>query len=431
MTDWTDPNKRSGWPYELGSGFLVIFNVLFSFLAGRHLGFRGAELGGYSGGALLLVVVVVGISRFKKSARTRSATAKIVFYTLLITLLGSFSSLTQSRAKRARIATEADPASLSIDGQQAAVLAMHIQDSVSKGELEDVRTLFDGDRFAKRVLIGQDTTEPSLRDRAEGASKSFKGAKLLDQMNSMVKRGGRFEFVKLYHRRQDPVLQFRLAADSGDLHYVDLYIFKTPQGNLRISDVQYYNSGEVLSKQILSTSKDLDDGKANSSSNFDELQRAIQLAAGGKVGEAYSALESLPDTFKERKAILSLRIRLGYQVNVEEAERLLDQFRKKFPDDPTIFFYVYTAATAKGDLKGAIASIDDIYRTVDGDEYLLWLKVNLFLMQRQNEDAIELLSRMESDYHVNVSSQAKQKLPKEFLTSKEYKRWLAQHKIVD
>src|SRR4030067_2011452 len=78
--------KLFNWRYELGSLFLVFLNVLVSFAQGSSLGLEGAELFGHSTGTLFIVLILVGISRLIRSARTKSATTKIVFFSLLVVL---------------------------------------------------------------------------------------------------------------------------------------------------------------------------------------------------------------------------------------------------------------------------------------------------------------------------------------------------------
>jgi len=72
--------------------------------------------------------------------------------------------------------------------------------------------------------------------------------------------------------------------------------------------------------------------------------------------------------------------------------------------------------------------IGDIYEAVEGDEYLLWYKVNLLITADQAEKAIATLSEMETKYKINVVSLAESRLPTEFCSSKDYKAWARQHR---
>lgn len=96
-------------------------------------------------------------------------------------------------------------------------------------------------------------------------------------------------------------------------------------------------------------------------------------------------------------------------------------FKKNYPDDPSIVFAAFTAAIVKDDLDGAATLIDDIYKAVEGDEYLLWYKVILYIMQKKHGEAITALSEMENKYKIDVASLAEVELPEEFLSSKAYK----------
>ena len=417
--------------YEIGIFFLFVLNLVLSYIEANLLNLQDVELAANSLAFIFLVLIVVGISRLIKAARTSSATTKIVFFTLLITLFVKVSTVMREQLDLSAISTEIDRQSLIVDETQAKSLALRIEEFVSNGEVKQAETLYDGDRFTKKILRGQTEISPTLRDIARGGGKSFKKGMLLEQMSDMVKGGGEFAFVKFYLKKQEPILQFRLLDASGNLHYLDAYIFRATDGGIGIDDLHYYNSGELLSRQFIENTTALTDrGLDNSSSSLESFQKAIQLARQGSIAEAYKVLESLPDNLKQQKMSMRLRIQLGYQVDVERAEALLSEFRNKYPDDVTIVFSAFMAAVAKDDLDSAASLIDDIYKVVEGDEYLLWYKANLLLMQKKDKEVIRLLSDMERDYNIDVVSGAENELPEEFLTSREYKNWKGQHKNV-
>jgi hypothetical protein len=174
--------------FELGALFLALLDVYLSFVSGRLLGFRGAELAGYSTGPLVTALIVVGISRLFKRTRTRQASAKIAFFTLLIFLFGTLSSLASSRTPQSLLTIELDPESFVVDDAKAINLGSQIQDSVSKGQTDNLKALYDADRFVTRALRGQDANSTYLQDVARGGSKSFAQNQVLEQMATLVAR---------------------------------------------------------------------------------------------------------------------------------------------------------------------------------------------------------------------------------------------------
>ena len=165
----------------------------------------------------------------------------------------------------------------------------------------------------------------------------------------------------------------------------------------------------------------------SSSSNYDTIKDAIQLGEQGRIEEAYRLFESLPAELKQTKLIMRLRVQWGLQVDLEKALQLLDEFKQKFPGDTGIVFSAFSAALAKDDLGAAANLIDDIYKDVGGDEYLLWYKARLLLMQNKEREVTDFLTEMENKYHADMSLAA-DNLPEAFLTSKEYKTWLSKHR---
>jgi len=423
------PKNLSFWRYELGSLVLGILSIFCSYKVGRLRGYEETDLLAEIIAPILITPIVVGIAYATiKSARKRRSAAKIAFFTFLIIVCAKFADLARESVPLPPISTELDQQSLAIDEAQAKAFALQVQDSVTNGKEKEIASLYDGDYFLKKALRGQDTTSRYWRSLAERGSVSFTQMKLFEQMAAMVKQDGEFTFVKLYRIGQEPILQFRLLEASGNLHYIDAYIVKDRQGSIRIDDLRYYNTGESLSKQLVETASQLT-SKSDSHATYKETaQQAIQLMQDGKIQEAFTVLESLPDDIKQHRLIMRLRIQLEYQLGNEQAENLLNEFKSNYPNDPSIVFTAFTAAIVKDDVEGAASLIDDIYKAVDGDEFLLWYKANLFIARDQYREATSVLSEMENKYKIDVVSLAEGELPKEFLSSKTYRVWLSRHK---
>ena len=423
VTDERD-NSTHSW-YELGAVLLVPASVYLSFSAARVLGFEGAELVGYSLGSPVTAVIIVSLCQFSKAARTRSAISKIAFFTMLLFLFGTAGTLFQERARQVEISSEIDPASLDVAEEQAVALAQRMKESVEVGELLDIQTLCDPNRFAKRALRGRDKTARSLQELARSAGRAFTKTPILGQMAAMVKLGGFFNFVKFYHKEGEPILQFRLTDDSGVLHYVDFYIFKTIDETLRIEDIHYYNSGDPLSKQLIETLTNADvSNPAGESDNLEILKRAVELSQQGNVQEAAALLTALPDATKQQKIVMRLRVQFAYLEEAQNADQLFSEFRERYPGDSSIVFSAYLRASLRDDLVAAADLVDDIYRTVNGDDFLLWLKVQILVEAKDYRKAVATLSEMDTAYGIDVLSHAEHQLSEEFLSSKEYRTWL-------
>jgi hypothetical protein len=420
-------NSTHSW-YELGAVLLVPASVYLSFSAGRVLGFEGAELVGYSLGSPVTAVIIVSLCQFSKAARTRSAISKIAFFTMLLFLFGTAGTLFQERARQVEISSEIDPKSLAVDEEPAVALAQQIVESVKDGQVSNIQILCDPNRFANRALRGRDKNARSLQELARSAGRAFAKNPILDQLAAMVKLDGFFSFVKFYHREGEPILQFRLTDGSGGLHYVDFYVFKTIDETLRIEDIHYYNSGDPLSKQLIETLTNADDSNpGGESENLETLKRAVELNQQGNVQEAATLIEALPDAAKQQKTVMRWRVQFAYMDGAQNADQLFREFTERYPGDSSIVFSAFLRASSRDDLTAAANLLDDIYRTVNGDDFLLWHKVGLLVEAKDYPKAIQTLDKMEKSYSIDVLSHAEHQLREEFLSSKEYRAWLRTH----
>jgi hypothetical protein len=199
---------------------------------------------------------------------------------------------------------------------------------------------------------------------------------------------------------------------------VDFYVFKDKEGNLGIDDARYYNSGDILSAQVVETASML--GELN---DLELLRNSMKLAREGKSQEAWEQMESIPDDVKLIKPILRLRLQLANQTNLSQAEPLLKEFKTRFPDDSSIVFSDFSNAIVRDDVESAARLIEDVYKAVEGDNYLLWYKVRLLAAAGKNSDALRVLTEMKTRYKIPVDALAGSELPDTFLSSDDYKTW--------
>jgi hypothetical protein len=421
MTDDTEQIRtpqRTGRLYAAGGLALGLLNVLFAFAGGRLLGYREAELVGYSLGPAFLGAIVLGIAAVVTRARRKGSRARWVFFTQLVILFPTFSGAMQALRQAAAPLVAIEPESLRVEESKALSIVRQIQDAVSNNHPDSVRHLYNADRFVARALEGENATSGYWRSVARGASRSFAENQLLRQMATFTADRGEFAFVKFYKRQEQPLIQFRLVEASGNLHYVDFYVFKDKEGNLGIDDARYYNSGDILSAQVVETASML--GELN---DLELLRNSMKLAREGKSQEAWEQMESIPDDVKLIKPILRLRLQLANQTNLSQAEPLLKEFKTRFPDDSSIVFSDFSNAIVRDDVESAARLIEDVYKAVEGDNYLLWYKVRLLAAAGKNSDALRVLTEMKTRYKIPVDALAGSELPDTFLSSDDYKTW--------
>ena len=420
-----DEKDQSARLFAVGALLLVGPNLYVSYRGGQGTGITDpAELMGYTTAPLLILLVVLVIARAVKSARSGAAVAKIAFVTLLVTLIANFGSLITARPKSASSLeiTYVEP-SWPVEAEEAEKLAARIETEVNAENLEGVMKMRDSDRFRRHVLAR--LSNPTSRDYsfAKGAANSFTQGGLFPFISNELKEGGEFAFVKFYERDKRPILQFRLADRGGALHYLDFYLFKDPVGNFSIDDMQYFNSGTVLSQQLAAMS-----GKINiDAKSLQVLKEVTAKSAAGENEAAAQLLEGLPPDVKKEAIVMRLQIQVSASLAPRSASLLLEEFKRRYPDDPSVLFSTYFTALGNDDLTAASTLIDDIEKAVDGDPYLVWYKANLLALDGHLSEACDALEKLPAKYDVDPAAEAEQYLVAELLNSDEYRAWLARH----
>jgi tetratricopeptide (TPR) repeat protein len=176
---------------------------------------------------------------------------------------------------------------------------------------------------------------------------------------------------------------FRLISTSTGVAYHDFLLTRSPDGRLGLEDVYMLNTGEMLSQTlrrlllpaaaemnrgILDTIKGTDKTFVN---NLPKVQSMAQAVQAGKGGEAVAIYRSLPAELRTHKVVALHHVQAASLVGDDDYAAAIQEYRRRFPNDPAIDFLSIDYFLLKKQYDEAIRCIRSVATAVGGDPYLL------------------------------------------------------------
>jgi hypothetical protein len=240
---------KSGVAIRIALGFLVPLNIAVSYLDGKLHGMHGGFLVGYCFGGLMLLLIILGLSQLWKRARSESAVLKVALIALSVITFVNCGTTIRDIYKAVPADRLETSGSFAVDNKDALAFAQSIQELTQKDDLKSFGNLLDADGFVQRIQQHRKPLPDANLIRA--ASETFmEGDQFAALMRNLIALEAGLHLVKVYGKSGQTILQFRSRETSGLLHYVDLYLFKTDSGAIRIADYQHFNNGPPVSHGI-------------------------------------------------------------------------------------------------------------------------------------------------------------------------------------
>jgi len=175
-------------------------------------------------------------------------------------------------------------------------------------------------------------------------------------------------------------------------------VARRASGRLKWIDVHVYLSGELVSEstrrvllpyfaqQNAGLLARLTHGEGSYVKNLPRLAEIRTKISSGDCTGAMAIIESLPTELRETKALLAMRMQAAQQVGNEAYAKVIDDWERCFPGDPSLALVGIDGAFLRKDYDGVLKRIGQIEQMTGADPYLDLLRANtLFLAGRFDE----------------------------------------------
>lgn len=296
-----------------------------------------------------------------------------------------------------------DPAPPTNEFQDYEDFAWEFVDAIWEEDLQRANALIDWDTIL-------DAAAPPLGDSAwadEWRREFFAGFKsAMNGPNGVAARivtflnmGGDFTFLRTRNVDGQQRVIFRQIQAEGGADYYDMIVKRRHDGALRAVDIYTVGTGELLTDSLRRTILRLLRSKVpallgalslEEQEYVDALPKLRQMDAHRLESEPDKALEvyrTLPQSVREHKMALLLRLRAALDVDDAEYLAAIDDFRRLFPEDRVIGFLTIDWYTLKKEYDKAIEGLVRFEEEIGGDPYLQVLRASILIAQDKVDEA--------------------------------------------
>lgn len=322
------------------------------------------------------------------------------------------------------------PTALKLDAAQSAFLeefGHEMAAAVSSGSPGRFGEVFDGERFAGRVVEGIEVPAEVRDDFVEGMLKELRTSPAA-LMSGFL--GQSYAFLRVHSWDGNPTLLFRLRPSSGGFNYHAFPFELGPPPEIALYDVYVLASGEPLSRTLhrlalpalVQQDRSLLDRLLGRERSFVEnMTKFRDMGLKIQAEEYEEALRihgELPKDLRQDKTVrlLEMNALVHLEGGDERYLQAIERYRDAFPDDPAMSMIVLDYHIVKGDYEVSMGLIEEIGGWVGGDPYLE--------VMRAVREGLEYLEE-NFDYAFTEESMAAAPDYADFLQSEQARQYLA------
>jgi len=290
--------------------------------------------------------------------------------------------------------------------EEAAQFGEAIEVAVVAGDIEQVNALIDWDTLAKAASSGFGESEEIEQARtgfAEGIkSASTQSGSLFAVIAEQVQQGAGYSMLHVHEVDGEQRVMFRLLPLGGGVNYHDFVVVRRPSGKVVAVDVYLMSSGEMFSQTmrrtflpvVQETTKGVVARLTGEENDFiQNLEKFESMAIDARTGNHERALatyNSLPDSLKQEKTFMLLRLIAATSAGETEYLAALADFQSRFPDDPCLELMSIDKFIYKKEYDKALAAIERLNQSVGGDPYLKLLSAGIYVEKGDMKNARDL-----------------------------------------
>jgi len=305
-------------------------------------------------------------------------------------------ALAQATQAPAAPKTAAAPGASPAADQKLVAFAREIEKGLAAGKAEALDSRVDAAAIADAATARVSAPPQAIAGFKAGVTEQFSiGTQLVRELKAP---GASYKFLRLKRADDETRALFRLLTASG-LNYHELTL-RTADAQPRVTDIHVYITGESMSQslrraflqQVMSVEKGQDAGQTFAQ-EMEKVRQMSLLAREGKSEEAMKVYDSLSPKTQGEKIVQVTRVSAAARLDPASYTKVLDDYRKRFKNDPTLDLISVDAHLLRGEEKQAMAAIDRIDKAVGGDPYLDVMRGTFYLAQNQPDKAKALCQK--------------------------------------
>jgi tetratricopeptide (TPR) repeat protein len=354
--------------------------------------------------------------------------------------------------------------------------AQRVEKLVRENKIDELANCFDEKLFLDRAFHNLRLPDYVRESHEQSIKEKRLTRDMANQFCETAQRdGSSYTLLRVRMVEGQPRALFRLIINHNALNYNDLVLATNATGATRIVDIYVSLSGELVSDTVrrvtlLMASNDAKKAKQWKEDNdllkyADRFMRFMENTRTGRYRQALKEWDGLPPALRKEKATALMHVLATQGLsdnNEKDYEKAMEDFRKAFPNDPSLHLVSLNYLLGKNKLRAYQRNLDHIETVYGRDPYLdvlrahgllqegkleeakkmaqraikdesemiqgYWMLVTVSLQMREHKETARLLTDIEKRFHIKLNDLTTMKGYSLFVKSPEYKEWLKQRK---
>lgn len=291
-----------------------------------------------------------------------------------------------------------------IRAEEATKWAAALQRAVRVQDVDTFNMLVDWDAFvAKATALSGDSAQ--LENFRTRFGQGLKAATVSPRTGfgravmGAVEASGDYRALRIHRDGGQIRVLFRLVSSNGALNYHDWVLGLARDGKTVAIDCYVFLIGEMYSQNLRRSFLPLAHKSGGARvdtlsgpekefvAHFDQFAQMGRYLREKNWRLALNTYKELPASVQESKPAMTMRLLATQSVSDAEYLATIDDFRKRYPNDPMIDLISVDAYILRKAYGQALESIDRVDKAIGGDPYLKVLRGNVLLREKKLDAA--------------------------------------------
>jgi hypothetical protein len=268
-----------------------------------------------------------------------------------------------------------------------------LENAILKSDGKTLHELMRYDEIVDRSMDGLEIPRDLRRSLLE-KMKKLEIPPFATAIVDAVRNGASYKLQAIDADAKPPRVRMRLAMQSA-INYHEIHLTRHSNGQVVAHDTYVMLTGELISdtsRRGFLLAMPLQPGNAQGADReyLDNIQKLVAMARAHKQGlakEAIAQYRQLPQSLQRNKALRLMMIDLASSLGNEEYVRLVEDFRRDYPDEPAVdlISLQYLRQTKKYD--EYLKCMERVEKSVGGDAYLDAARAETMIEADRRDDA--------------------------------------------
>jgi hypothetical protein len=217
-----------------------------------------------------------------------------------------------------------------------------------------------------------------------------------------VEASGDYKPLRIHQDGGQMRVLFRLVSSNGALNYHDWVLGRATDGKTVATDCYVFLIGEMYSQNLRRSFLPLAQKSGSASvetlsgpekdfvATFGQFAQMGRFVRERNWRQALNTYKELPASVQASKPAMTMRLLATQSVSDADYLATIDDFRKRYPNDPMIDLISVDAYILRKAYDKALESIDRVDKAIGGDPYLKVLRGNVLLRERKLDAARDM-----------------------------------------